>query len=236
MKQPTQRQKVEAKESAILEAAHQVFAEAGTEGARISVIAKLAGVAEGTIYLYYRNKAELLDAVVGRFWQELTSGASASVQGHDSALDQLAALARYHLDSIVADYPFVALTSQVRQGRSFDSHHLDQIRNYVRVFDDVVRRGQDRGEFAADLELWQLRDVFYGSLEYSARTLHQRGAGYDDSVVVNLMRLIRGGFAVSAEAPATPQEQDDSLARIEARLARIEQSLGTAERGKRIKR
>jgi len=60
----TQRQKMEAKEQAILNAARAEFSAMGVEGAKMSAIAKRASVAEGTVYLYYRNKKELLDAVV----------------------------------------------------------------------------------------------------------------------------------------------------------------------------
>ena len=57
----TQRQKMEAKEQAILSAARAEFSAMGVEGAKMSAIAKRASVAEGTVYLYYRNKKELLD-------------------------------------------------------------------------------------------------------------------------------------------------------------------------------
>lgn len=224
MKQSTQRQKVEAKETAILDAAHSVFAESGVDGAKISVIAKRAGVAEGTIYLYYRNKAELLDAVVGRFWRDLTEGASASIAPSASALEQLEALARYHLMCIVDDYAFVSLTTAVRHGKSFDSHYINQIRGYVRLFDDIVHRGMDRGEIDATLPVWQLRDMFYGSLEYSARTLTLHGNAYNDSVITTLMRLIKRGVAVNDHPPAGSGSRD-ALQQISDRLERIESAL-----------
>ena len=51
------------KRTLITEAAVEVFAEKGFHQARISDIAKRAGVADGTIYLYFKNKDDLLLSV-----------------------------------------------------------------------------------------------------------------------------------------------------------------------------
>ena len=63
----TQRQKFEAREASIIAAASEVFAARGVDGAKMIDIARQAGLAEGTLYLYYRNKHDLLTAVVGAF-------------------------------------------------------------------------------------------------------------------------------------------------------------------------
>ena len=51
----TRRERVEQKERAILEAAADAFVESGYDGARMADIAKRAGVAEGTVYLYFKT-------------------------------------------------------------------------------------------------------------------------------------------------------------------------------------
>ncbi len=79
----TSLERLEAKESSILDAAERIFSKAGFDGAKISDISRAASVAEGTVYLYYRNKQDLLNAVVARFWADLTLGAeAASVTEH----------------------------------------------------------------------------------------------------------------------------------------------------------
>ena len=75
----TSRARVEAKESSILDAAEKIFAQVGFDGAKVSDIARAASVAEGTVYLYYKNKQDLLAGVVGRFWTQLTLGAEAAI-------------------------------------------------------------------------------------------------------------------------------------------------------------
>ena len=93
----TQRQRLEAREEAILAAATAVFGESGVDGARMAEIARRADVAEGTVYLYYKNKHELLEAV-DRFWRELTKGAIAALSEGATVSQQLHER-RYHLQS-----------------------------------------------------------------------------------------------------------------------------------------
>ena len=117
----TRREKMEAKERAILDAARMEFSERGFENAKMSAIAKRAEVAEGTVYLYYRNKKELLDAVVAQFWQVLTQGARKATQAHEDTLDKLKALADFHLRELVKDFDFVGFTVRTRETGTLDS-------------------------------------------------------------------------------------------------------------------
>ena len=175
----TQRQRLEAREEAILIAATTLFGESGVDGARMAEIAKRAAVAEGTIYLYYKTKLDLLEAVVDRFWRELTAGARQAITPSETVSTQLRELATYHLTSLIDDFKIVDITSRARQWHSKPSRELPQIREYVRVFDDIIQRGINSGELEASTPIWQIRDVFYGTLEHSARTLVIRNQPID---------------------------------------------------------
>ena len=178
---------MEAKESSILDAAETIFAQVGFDGAKVSDIARAASVAEGTVYLYYTNKQDLLAGVVGRFWTQLTLGAEAAIDPDATTAEQLEQLGRYHLNSILEQFEVVSLTYRARPQQERD---LDQVREYVRVFDRIMRRGVDRIELPKDIPIGQLRDVFFGILEFSARTLKLRERPYDHSVVTNLLSLM----------------------------------------------
>jgi TetR/AcrR family fatty acid metabolism transcriptional regulator len=186
----TSRARVEAKESSILDAAEKIFARVGFDGAKVSDIARAASVAEGTVYLYYKNKQDLLAGVVGRFWTQLTLGAEAAIQPDATTKEQLEQLGRYHLNSILEQFEVVSLTYRARPQQEQD---LDQVREYVRVFDRIMQRGVDRGELPEGTPIGQLRDVFFGTLEFSARTLKLRERSYDHSVVSNLLSLMMVG-------------------------------------------
>jgi TetR/AcrR family fatty acid metabolism transcriptional regulator len=183
------RARVEAKESSILDAAEKIFAQVGFDGAKVSDIARAASVGEGTVYLYYKNKQDLLAGVVGRFWTQLTQGAEAAIQPDATTKGQLEQLGRYHLISILEQFEVVSLTYRARPQQEQD---LDQVREYVRVFDRIMQRGVDRGELPKGTPIGQLRDVFFGTLEFSARTLKLRERPYDHSVVSNLLSLMVG--------------------------------------------
>ena len=178
---------MEAKESSILDAAEKIFAEAGFDGAKVSDIARAASVAEGTVYLYYKNKQDLLAGVVGRFWTQLTLGAEEAIEPDTTTAMQLEQLGRYHLQSLLNQFEVVSLTYRARPQQEQD---LDQVREYVRVFDRIMQRGVDRGELPEHIPIVQLRDVFFGTLEFSARTLKLRERPYDQSVVTNLLSIM----------------------------------------------
>ena len=203
----TSRQRLEARESTILDAAEQVFTRAGFDGAKVATIAQTAAVAEGTVYLYYRNKQDLLAGVVGRFWARLTLGAEAAIASEASAVTQLEQLGRYHLNSILQQFEVVSLTYRARPQQEQD---LDQVREYVRVFDRIMQRGVDRGELPKDTPISQLRDVFFGTLEFSARTLKLRERSYDHSVVTNLLSIMVGSTDGTVGRPKgkEPNNQD----------------------------
>ena len=188
---------MEAKESSILDAAETIFAQVGFDGAKVSEIARAASVAEGTVYLYYKNKQDLLAGVVGRFWTQLTLGAEAAIEPDATTRAQLEQLGRYHLNSILDQFEVVSLTYRARPQQEQD---LDQVREYVRVFDRIMQRGVDRGELPKDSPIGQLRDVFFGTLEFSARTLKLRERPYDHSVVTNLLAIMMGSSNATADA------------------------------------
>ncbi|WP_430427294.1 TetR/AcrR family transcriptional regulator [Parasphingorhabdus sp.] len=169
----TQRVKLERKERAILDAARGVFVEHGFDGARMSEIARRANIGEGTIYSYYESKAELMLAVLQQFWDGLTLEAKdvmASTKA-EGFFDRLRALAQYHLNTVIVNADFINLTFALRRNNSEVSVSRDHLRQYVAVFDQLFRRGQDRGELKRNAILWQARDIFYGSLEYSGRSI-----------------------------------------------------------------
>ena len=126
----TSRARVEAKESSILDAAEKIFTQVGFDGAKVSEIARAASVAEGTVYLYYKNKQDLLAGVVGRFWTQLTQGAEAAIESDATTKEQrrLEQLGRYHLNSILEQFEVVSLTYRARPQQEQDLH---QVREYV---------------------------------------------------------------------------------------------------------
>lgn len=226
----SQRERLEARESTILAAATAVFVDMGVDGARMADIAAKADIAEGTLYLYYKNKQALLHEVVEAFWANLTDGAEQAVDPALPMREQLHQLASYHLMALLNQFDVVGLTYRARLRHGEPEQQLGPIRGYVRVFDRLVERGTDRGEIQPALPLWQLRDLFYGWLEFSARTLLLRGEGFDQTLIDNLVMLIltaqnqrtetpRGDKTATTSAPNLEQEILKRLSAIEQKLS-----------------
>lgn len=198
----TRRERVEEREAVIRTAARDVFLERGFDGARMTEIAGRAGVAEGTVYLYFRNKRALLDAVIEQFYENLTDGAKAGVEKISDTFDRFEFLAKHHLAQCLAELKILDLMiGMYRQSPEYEQQGYRLNKTYVAVFDSVFREGQARGEIRQDLPLWIVRDVFYGTLEYAVRTLLLRGATKKEmnGAVKNAVEILRRGISAQYE-------------------------------------
>ncbi len=226
----TKRDRLEAKEAAIVEAAAQVFLERGLDGATMSEIARAAHVADGTLYLYFKNKTALMMAVVAAHWARITRGAEDSVKGVEGFFAQLEAHARYHMRMICADWRLIelrfALLYTHPAAESDDTRHK---RAYAATFDRIYRRAVDRGEIRGDVSTAMARDMFYGALEYSGRTLvyHRPPTAFEEAIE-QLLAVMRHGFTPPAPAPGD-RASNDHEARLAALVARLERAAARLE-------
>ncbi len=221
----TRRQKVEAREQAILDSARNVFFEKGYEGARMSEIAAGAKIAEGTIYIYYKNKAALMRAISSEFWQALTANAWAEIEAIDHPYDALLALARFHIKSLMDQADMIDLTHSLRVVSADVGTTTEELKTYVRVFDTLYSRGVDRGDLKPHPALWVVRDVFFGTLDYSARTLRLHEDQNVEPVVTNLIDGIWAQYGNAPDTSSRTGSTDSSalIARLEQAITRVEQ-------------
>src|SRR4051794_28014449 len=111
---------VTTKGDAILRAAIDVFAERGFFNAQVADVARAAGVAAGTVYLYFRGKDDLLVSIFERTMKEAIEDGRACVAPLASPVAQLAALARVHLDRLGRDRALaVVFQVELRQSTKF---------------------------------------------------------------------------------------------------------------------
>src|SRR5512139_3625644 len=103
------------KRERILDAAEKVFAERGFFAAKVADVAKEAGVADGTIYLYFKNKDDLLVSLFEHRMKDVNERLRAAIADRPP-LEQLRALIHTYLQ-LVADEPGAAevLTIELRQ-------------------------------------------------------------------------------------------------------------------------
>lgn len=158
------------KREAILRAAITVFARRGFFGAQVADIAREAGVAAGTVYLYFRSKDDLLVSVFERVMREAIDEGNAALDGVDDPVERLRRIARVHLARMGRDRD-VAIVFQVelRQSTKFmEQFSSMQLREYLGVIRDVIADGQARGAFRAGLSPTIAAKMLFGALDEMA--------------------------------------------------------------------
>ncbi|MEE4212988.1 MAG: TetR/AcrR family transcriptional regulator [Parvularcula sp.] len=224
----TKGERVAAKEDAIVDAATAIFLDKGMRAAKMIDIARQADVAEGTIYLYFKNKEALFAQVVARHWADLTSGAEAAVRGENEPRDQLNALARYTFSRILEDWKLFELSFVLHYG-SGEADDTSDKSGYVRVFDAVIQRGIDRGDFSPTVPPRYIRDLLFGTMEYAARSmLRKRRAGDEEAALIMLGQALDGVLATGRQdrAPPVADRLEQAVARLERLLPAEQASVG----------
>lgn len=138
----------------ILEAAVRTFGRRGFHEARIAEIATAARVAEGTVYLYFRNKEDLLGVVFDESMDDVLAKGRAIARSKGSAGERLTGLVDLHLEFIGSDRD-LASVFQIelrRSARLVERFSRSKLVEYFRLLGEVLRDGIANGEFRRDLD------------------------------------------------------------------------------------
>jgi TetR/AcrR family transcriptional regulator, fatty acid metabolism regulator protein len=155
------------KHGRILEAAIAVFAENGYFNSRVADIAKRAGVADGTIYLYFKNKEQILMAAIDFAFSSFMRAAQMELAVIDDPRQKLRRLAELHLESLGANRGLaMVFQTELRQSARFLSdfshRHLIEYFDLVRA---IVRLGQQSGFFRKEVSDKIAANCFFGALD-----------------------------------------------------------------------
>jgi len=151
----------------ILEAATRVFARKGYFGARVSEIARRAGVADGTIYLYFKSKQDVLVALFDEIMADHLERGRAELLQVRGAADRLEAIAEHHL-RLFGENPDLAVVFQVelRQSTRFlERFTASWLQDYFSLISGVIEEGQREGALRADLPRKVATKAFFGVLD-----------------------------------------------------------------------
>ena len=151
----------------ILQSAIAVFAEHGYFNSRVSDIAKKAKVADGTIYLYFKNKEQILMAALDSAFDTFMATAQKELATIADPREKLRRLAFLHLDRLGANRGLaMVVQTELRQSAKFlaDFSH----RHMVAYFDlvrTILHEGQASGQFRAEISDRIATNCFFGSLD-----------------------------------------------------------------------
>jgi TetR/AcrR family fatty acid metabolism transcriptional regulator len=155
------------KEQAILDAAVKVFAQHGYHRSKISSIADHAGVATGSVYLYYENKESILLTIFDRLWTELTNGLRIIIKRSDIDPSQKLDLVIDKLFDLFIANPALASVFVNEQ------HHLikekrgtvaRQYDDFLDLAEEIIREGVRNNMFNSDVDIKLFRHFITGGL------------------------------------------------------------------------
>ncbi len=155
---------------AILRAAIRVFARRGFFNAQVADVARVAGVAAGTVYLYFRGKDDLLASIFDRTMREAIEQGQAALSGLDDPVARLRQIARLHLDRMGRDRELaVVFQVELRQSVKFmERFSSTLLQDYLRMIHDTIAAGQAQGTFRGDLSATVAAKIFFGALDEMA--------------------------------------------------------------------
>jgi TetR/AcrR family transcriptional regulator, fatty acid metabolism regulator protein len=188
-----------AKEQAILDAAVKVFAQRGYHQAKISSIADKAKVATGSVYLYFRNKEEILVILFERLWISVLGRIVADGSSKNGTPEQnLMALVDMVFDAFQRN-PDLATVFVNEQHRLLIQRKGQTIRAYDEFLElamQIIKDGVRSKNFRGDVDLNFLRNFILGGLRSILRLWAQDPHAYPlENIRTNMKQLIMHGLA-----------------------------------------
>ena len=166
----TRANNVPEKREAILRAATHVFARNGYFNSKVADIARVAGVADGTVYLYFKSKEEILRSVFERNTSEAIAEGREELAKIEDPREKLRRIARHHLERLGADRDLaVVFQVELRGSTKFmEEFSAAGLAEYLRLIRETLEEGQRAGLFRAELNAKVVAKILFGALDEMA--------------------------------------------------------------------
>ncbi len=187
----------------IIEAAVRVFARKGYYNSRVSDIAREAGIAAGTIYLYFKTKDDILVTLFRDKMTEFVGSLRKAVADEPDAIAKVRRLVALHF-RMLEDNPELAEVVQIelRQGQKFFRGASSQeIGAYFALIGSLLEEGVAQGRFRQDLPVKIATKMLFGAMDQMATSwvLGKRGYSLTDTAHA-VAEIFLQGVAVSPDA------------------------------------
>jgi len=155
----------------IIEAATKVFARKGFYQSKISEIAKEAKVADGTIYIYFENKDDILISLFEEQMKRVIDNMEVQISGIDDPAKKLEQFASTHLDLIEKNQDMAEIIQvELRQsGKFMKEYKNEKFIQYLDIIGDIISEGQKEGIFRKDVIPKVAKRAFFGALDEVSR-------------------------------------------------------------------
>jgi TetR/AcrR family transcriptional regulator, fatty acid metabolism regulator protein len=155
------------KREAILHAATHVFAQKGYFNSKVSDIASEAGIADGTVYLYFKSKDEILHSIFDRAMDEFIADGRREIENISDPAAKLQRIAELHLEKLGADREMaVVFQVELRGSTKFmQEFSAAGFAEYLDIIRRTISEGQEAGVFRTDMKPVVCAKIFYGALD-----------------------------------------------------------------------
>jgi len=155
------------KREAILRAAIKVFAQKGYFSSKVADIAKEAGIADGTVYLYFKSKDEVLHSIFDRAMEEFIAEGRREIAEIETADKRLQRIAQLHLEKLGADRDLaIVFQVELRGSTKFmEEFSGGGFAEYLDIIRRTIAEGQKTGVFRDDLKPITAAKILYGALD-----------------------------------------------------------------------
>jgi TetR/AcrR family fatty acid metabolism transcriptional regulator len=155
----------------IIDAATKVFAKKGFYNAKVSEIAKEAGIADGTIYIYFKHKDDILISLFEEKMTEVLDNMKNQISLERDPLKKIEKFALVHL-KMIQDNKHIAEIIQVelRQSSKFmKNYHNTKFFEYLDLISNIIQEGKEKGLVREDILPGIAKRAFFGALDEMSR-------------------------------------------------------------------
>jgi TetR/AcrR family fatty acid metabolism transcriptional regulator len=167
----TKKKKNKDKYFRIIEAATKIFAQKGFYQAKVSEIAREAGVADGTIYLYFENKDDILISLFEEQMKLVLENMKQKVMQEKDAVRRIEQFALNHLKLIEQNQDMAEIIQvELRQSSKFmKSYKNERFAQYLNIIGEIIEEGQRQGIFKKDIVPGLAKRALFGALDEISR-------------------------------------------------------------------
>ena len=165
------RHKSDEKYRKIIAAATKIFAQKGFFKAKVSEIAKEAGIADGTVYIYFKHKDDILISLFEEKMQEVLDNMKEQLALETDPLQKIEKFALVHL-KLIEDHKDIAEIIQVelRQSSKFmKNYHNTKFFEYLNLISTIIQEGKEKGIIRDDIIPGIAKRAFFGALDEMSR-------------------------------------------------------------------
>lgn len=202
--------KKDIKRQKILEAAIEIFGRTNFRDAGICDIARRAGVAEGTIYQYFKNKQDLFFSIPIAQTETFVEELEVRLEGVKNPVEKLKILASFYLEFFNRNPDYArSLMLEMRVSRDFArSRTYKGLRKFSNRIIEILKEGQEQGIIRKDVDVYLLRQLLLGMLEHMVtRWLLKGEKGNLMKYTDQAFRLVLEG--IGPEAGRRRKKQED---------------------------